>query len=531
LLTFELQNTIASGMTFLPLIERELRVRSRQRAFYWWRFGVGVVGALFMLPALLSPIEPRSTVSVGAYAFNSFVVLLFILCSCAGVLTAGAVIREREEGTLGFLFLTRVNSFDIVIGALGSAGVTCLCVLLAYLPVVTLPILAGGVSAEEALRKFILLVTTLCFGLTLGLWTSARGHRRTNYTWLPAIAALLMILVTAPIGPAAALWLSGDAEYAKAPQWFWLAIVVTWVITAIGLRVAIVSLRRSITRPNEQPRDSKPINFVPAPRVPDGENPIAWITRRQRYLKIAFWTGALLSAAWISGFRFLFVFMSAFSSGFGGAYVYSSGLSTAISAIKSSLFAWAASRFIFESRRSGALELIRTTPIGAQGILPAHWAAMKRLVKWPIIVLALPLVLWLCLSFFSPFGGPPGWRGYMIYQLGYGVLGPIEIALSSIALLWCGMRFGLTARTQAAAVLYSVVLVQGAQFVIPQLWHAIVGRATVVQVWVGGSIRSSAPGTAYWIMQLMPHVILIGFFIWLYRWARRSANTVAATGK
>ena len=41
------------GMTFLPLIERQLRVRSRQRAFYWSRFAIVLLGTLVVMPLLL----------------------------------------------------------------------------------------------------------------------------------------------------------------------------------------------------------------------------------------------------------------------------------------------------------------------------------------------------------------------------------------------------------------------------------------------------------------------------------------------
>ena len=41
-------------MTFLPIIERELRVRARSRATYWSRFAVALTGALIGLPSLFS---------------------------------------------------------------------------------------------------------------------------------------------------------------------------------------------------------------------------------------------------------------------------------------------------------------------------------------------------------------------------------------------------------------------------------------------------------------------------------------------
>ena len=40
-------------MTFLPIVERELRVRARSGATYWVRFTIPLAGMLFCLPQLV----------------------------------------------------------------------------------------------------------------------------------------------------------------------------------------------------------------------------------------------------------------------------------------------------------------------------------------------------------------------------------------------------------------------------------------------------------------------------------------------
>jgi len=47
------------------------------------------------------------------------------------------------------------------------------------------------------------------------------------------------------------------------------------------------------------------------------------------------------------------------------------------------LLAWAACRFLFLARQSGGLELLLTTPVGAQTLVSAHWAAMRQLLLGP----------------------------------------------------------------------------------------------------------------------------------------------------
>ena len=115
-------------MTFLPLIERELRARSRAPGSYWLRFGVGLAGVLFFLPQFFSVGVAPAVIGKGV--FEALAGTAFALCCGATVVAADTVSRERREGTLGLLFLTRVKSLDVVTGKLGSAGVASLCALM-----------------------------------------------------------------------------------------------------------------------------------------------------------------------------------------------------------------------------------------------------------------------------------------------------------------------------------------------------------------------------------------------------------------
>src|SRR5262245_52819477 len=123
-------------MTFLPLFERELRTRARNRATYWTRFAAVLVGAIVCLPELLSGNFGTTSGSTGKFIFNGIVVIGFLLACCGAALTADVVSRERRDGTLGLLLLTRVRQLDILIGKFGAAGLTSICALAALLPFV-----------------------------------------------------------------------------------------------------------------------------------------------------------------------------------------------------------------------------------------------------------------------------------------------------------------------------------------------------------------------------------------------------------
>src|SRR5437867_6818516 len=94
-------------MTFLPIVERELRVAARQPSTSLLRFLVALAGIILCL-GLWGARHSRSTsADIGGTLFIALSVLLFLWCALAGVfLTADSLSSEKREGTLGLLFLT-----------------------------------------------------------------------------------------------------------------------------------------------------------------------------------------------------------------------------------------------------------------------------------------------------------------------------------------------------------------------------------------------------------------------------------------
>src|SRR5689334_2441507 len=183
-------------MTFLPILERELRARSRNRATYWSRFVVALIGVMVCLPQLLGG-DAGTPASLGRYVFNGIVTAAFLLSCCACLLTADAINTERREGTLGLLFLTRVRALDVLVGKLGSLGISMLCALVAFLPVLVLPILAGGVTPGEAFRKWLAVIATLFLSVAVGLHSSSFDTTRLKSSFRAALTMLLLVLIPA----------------------------------------------------------------------------------------------------------------------------------------------------------------------------------------------------------------------------------------------------------------------------------------------------------------------------------------------
>src|ERR1051325_8636580 len=137
-------------MTLLPIVEREMRVRARQRATFWVRFGAALGGVLICFLVAPRYSGAADSAELGRALFGSLVLTAYLVCCVAFVLTADVISVERREKTLGLLFLTRIKALDVLLGKIVSASVAAASALAGYLPILMLPVLAGGVTGGEA---------------------------------------------------------------------------------------------------------------------------------------------------------------------------------------------------------------------------------------------------------------------------------------------------------------------------------------------------------------------------------------------
>src|SRR5215467_8316180 len=157
-------------MTVLPIFERELRVAARNREMYWGRTGVVLGLGLLWIPGWLGTVG--TTAEINTFVFNGMLWAGFGVSCVAFLFTADAISRERREGTLGLLFLSRVRAGDLLLGKIGSSGFKGLSMLAAFLPMLMIPVLAGGVTGGEAFREALVLLNTFWFSLCAGLLAS-----------------------------------------------------------------------------------------------------------------------------------------------------------------------------------------------------------------------------------------------------------------------------------------------------------------------------------------------------------------------
>src|ERR1041384_1036823 len=170
-------------MRFLSVAERELRAAARKNGTYRlrWLTAAGTFALLLWLGWAFDVFANKRNRPI-AFSVCSVIVLLYCLfLGAAG--TADCLSREKREGTLGLLFLTNLNSAEIVAGKLCSTALARFYSLLAIFPVLAMPVLVGGITFGEFWRTMLALANAIFFGIAAGFMASALSVRQ-----FPAVA-------------------------------------------------------------------------------------------------------------------------------------------------------------------------------------------------------------------------------------------------------------------------------------------------------------------------------------------------------
>ena len=386
----------------LPIVKRELRVRARQGATFWVRAGVGLLGLATLLGTLGTP--GGITAVRGKETFVTLSWLLLLFCFVEGIrLTYDTLGRERREGTLGLLFLTDLHGYDVVLGKLVTAGWTAFQGILALVPVLAVPLLLGGVNAGDVARTSLALLNALFMALALGLWASARspdGNRALllagglGAAWLtlPVFMETVrwqilsrqnaspLFLLLSPLAP---LWSICGGRLSSA-HFLW-TLGLTHLSGWLLLGGAVARTRRAWRESeiaSSRPGDGRVRRFR---ECPPNTPPLQWLlTRHPRRIRQG-WTAAFLLELPL----FLPFLMTLLGTPFSG-----DSLSFFMIPIGMFCFGNAAimltslvCRPVAELRESGLAELLLGTPVTAREFQTAWWAALRRPVLQPVLIL------------------------------------------------------------------------------------------------------------------------------------------------
>jgi ABC-type transport system involved in cytochrome c biogenesis permease component len=457
-------------MTFLPIVERELRVAARRRSTYWLRLlvAVGLVlvtGWIF----LVSRNDPQH--QIGQMIFYTLTGGLMLYCLLAGLRsTADCLSEEKRDGTLGLLFLTDLRGYDVVIGKLTANSLAVFYCVLAVLPVLAIPLLMGGVAGAEFGRMALVLVNTLFFSLSTGMLASAMcRNMRAALAW----TFLLILLVTAG-GPVLGLWhwwsqdWRGSYEFAfliPSPVFSYFAAVDSFFMRGIGkgfywslgvvhiLGWMFLGLAGLIAPRSWQDRAvttgvMRRRELVRAGLEGDAQarqafrtrlldqNAFYWLATRPRSRAIWAWMPLVLAAAgWVWG---LYEIGRDWLNP--GMYVATAYL---LSVTMKGYIGAEAGRRMIEDRKIGAMELLLSTPLSVRQILRGQRLALLRQFGMPVLVMFVAdLSMMVAGLSHSDLNG----QSQRTFWLWMWLAGIVMFVADAVALYWVGMWTGLAVR-------------------------------------------------------------------------------------
>lgn len=512
-------------MNALPIVDRELRVRARQGTTYWGRCLLSGFAVLLGVKSASVYANALNPATIGPETFNALSWLAFLLACVSCLATADSISSERREGTLGLLFLTDLEGRDVILGKLTAAGVSAFYGLMGFLPALALAILSGGVTGGQFGRTALALLNALFLSLAAGIFISSRAHRQFRamrntlvligllfvWSWVtghlgsvpPRKAALFGLL-----SPYGAFYLAPDSVYAASKLAFWMAVLfehgMGWVLLVAAnedvKRKWRVPEKLEERFPTKTSASSRRAGILPATDTSAGlgsdsggiaevnpeaqptvehksetmtedswalleQEPVCWAVSRAHGHNFYVWLGALLLLLSAAGNTLL-----------GGAMW--NGLEFLMTLGAGVLLAWGAGRSLFEARRSGELELLLCTPLGARDIVRGHWWALWRPLRaaWMLAFFVL------LLQFIFSTGAMAHYPLYLrTLFTAWAFLVPVNKVLDGVAICWVAMWFGLQSRKPIQVVAWTAGLVIALPWVFREAVGFVLPRAAVTR--------------------------------------------------
>ncbi len=477
-------------MTLLPIAGREMRVAARRPMTYWVRtiaaLALLVLGTWFFLMMWREPPREAGLVIFGVLTGTT---VLFSLLSGIRA-TSDCISQEKRDGTLGLLFLTDLKGYDVVLGKLAANSINAFYGVLAVVPLLAVPLLMGGVSPAAFGRMALVTVNTLFFSLALGIFASSLLRDARN----SAGATFLALVFFAGGGPALGAWMdyrgfprgleqipfltspgftfacAFDAMYAVNRNGFWISLALAhafgWGFLAFaslivphtwqdrpsaGPRLSLRERWRNWTYGNEAQRRALRTECL-------DQNAFFWLCSRARLKPaVVWWVLALLGCAWLGGWlkwRQDWVDPGVFAT-----------MGIILNVLMKGWVASETGRQIVEDRKSGALELLLSTPITIREVVHGQWLALRRQFFAPFVVV---LAVWFISMVVG--GRDMHSRSDRSSWFLFWIAMTAMLALDLVTIFWVGLAQSLTARSAQHAANATAARV----FVVPWVGFALV---------------------------------------------------------
>lgn len=507
-------------MVLTPLIERELRVAARRGKNYWLRVAAALAAAVICVWVVLWSGRDQPPVMVGKTLFTYLSVLAFAFCLLVGpFITADCVSEEKRDGTLGLLFLTELRSLHVVLGKWIATSLAGFYGLLAILPSLGLPVLLGGVTPGEYGRVALAVTNAILFSLTAGLFVSTISREQTKAT-LGSVALILGLTGLVPglfvffmtgvlgrpvsqmpplalVSPAYTGYLATDTMYRGGPQLYWTSLALVHGLSWLFLILTAVLLPWVWRQdPGEKPitrrwllRLGYTSGWRRAFRRRLERNPVYAVAARLRWPHVVFWTLVTLVAVNV-------YWIAIGSRKHPGAHQFHQNFAYALIFTNRVWITVMAAHFFLEARRSGALELLLTSPLPVRTLLRGHWRSLRRYFLWPIVVIGLLHVAFVWGSWSQLGARATMGFNYLPYYVASATSSYVNFLTDVLALSYVGAWLSLSLSKPTPALLLtfaSVILVPWA------LGHYLPGWTGIIPAQVTNWFQNQP-----WIRLLFP---------------------------
>lgn len=541
-------------MNLLPALRRELLGESRRATTYWLR--VLGAGALVTVSAFYFLVVTANAFSRpdGAELFTLLHAIIYtLLWIMVPLMTCDCISRERREGTLGLLFLTSLKPAEIAIAKSVVHSLRSLTVLLAVAPIISLPLLLGGVTNTDLLLSALNNLNALICGVTAGILASSFCSATSRAMLLSlAIAACLMVVNGLPLVLQLYLtvWSSGSPV---PPSFLMVILLMPWVVgagifdawtglpglpgvpgsgpgtiiafaagqvaLAAGLFVlALFVISRRLRRFDaSDTMSAKQLwwwRLLCSPRFFTGffksfmsrrldRNPVGWLHLRT-------WSARVSQYGWL----LFVVIVETFHVLAGGAM--NPGGHLVLAAVVLPGMALSAAGSFRRERETGAFELLLVTPLRERAILLGR---LKAIWSQYWMTLLLVLALWLYSTM---------WRSWSQYLGDLDQLVDVTTTILMFAACWFLVPIiGLYQSMVRSNFMVAWILTLLTGFVLP--WALPVATLTVLDARFGMIYRSDLP---YWMVDISATACALSLQGWvaLRAWRRLNRILTSRTG-
>ena len=208
-----------------PILDKELRVASRRRRNFVFRFAYLALLGVFVVIVWIESVGrfgPGAYVAMqmplaGQEIVLTIVLFQFVMMQLAAVvMLSGAVSEEIYRRTLGVLMTTPITGFQIVVGKLLGSLLQMALLLAVSLPLLVLVRVFGGVPWEFVVAGLGITLASALFAASLSLYFSM-GSRRAYWVVLETLVALS---ASSSRFPGSRLWrATGPSESSSARSW------------------------------------------------------------------------------------------------------------------------------------------------------------------------------------------------------------------------------------------------------------------------------------------------------------------------